>query len=151
MKKKIFGIVLLTVVSLSLVAQKAVTTTGNNVSNDDFSMDYSIGQTAFNVNTNSEYTITPGVIQVFEITTPTLAVENLVEVNLFPNPTNDLVRIKSTLLYTDFKLYDLTGQLIKEGIIRDNVIDVSKVATSTYLLLITDNSGKPRKFKIIKN
>jgi len=152
MKKKICGgVLLMTLLSLPLVAQKAVTTTGNNISNDNFSMDYSVGQIAFNINKNDEHSMISGIIQIFEITIPTLSAENLDKINLFPNPTNNVLRIESIIQYTHFRLYDLTGQLIEEGVINDNTIDVSDIAKSEYILFIRDHSGKPRKFKIIKN
>lgn len=76
-----------------------------------------------------------------------------VSVKVFPNPTHGLV----TLLFSNFvesgyyKLYNMTGQVVSEGIIEStsSTIDLSSYQTGMYMLTLTVN-GKEDTWKIIK-
>lgn len=64
--------------------------------------------------------------------------ENASNVMLYPNPSSEVIRIKSdTLDVLNTKIYSLTGQLILEGRYQSNQdIDVSSLASGLYLVQV---------------
>lgn len=70
-------------------------------------------------------------------------------IQLFPNPTTDIVTIRSDHEITSVEIWDLTGK--KVGFIRDKVIDLTTYAAGIYIIKVTSASGNQSKHKVIKN
>lgn len=69
---------------------------------------------------------------------------------LFPNPSKDIVQIKSDFTISQIDLYNILGQL--EVSLKDqNVVDVSSLASGLYILKITDLEGLTGFSKILKD
>ena len=69
--------------------------------------------------------------------TPTIG-ENKNNLALYPNPSSDLIQIKSdSMEELDVKIYALTGQLVQQGSYQSNQsIDVSSLAKGLYLVQV---------------
>jgi len=80
-------------------------------------------------------------------------IESLIEatyLQTYPNPVNNILYIRTNInKILNYKIYNLQGQNIKEGIIRNDAIDLSKFNNGLYLLKIGDGNKQIIK-KIIK-
>jgi hypothetical protein len=79
---------------------------------------------------------------------------SLTSISLFPNPASDYINIANpnNIELQMVKLYDVTGRLIKTFQMdntTDQRMDVSEIASATYLLLITAENGQLTK-QIVK-
>lgn len=61
------------------------------------------------------------------------------EIKLYPNPTTTILNVSSVSENTTFKVYNLLGQLVINGRISNNSIDVSNISAGAYILELTDN------------
>jgi len=76
-------------------------------------------------------------------------VNNLI---MYPNPTSDYLNLSSLESFNQpkFAIYDMQGRLIKDGAIEGSNINVTTLASGTYILKVSDNNqGKSQRF--IKN
>lgn len=71
------------------------------------------------------------------------------DVIIYPNPVSSILNVKNISLKAKYKMYSASGQLISDGIILNNKIDVSKLINGVYLIDIEDNNQTVRK-KFIK-
>lgn len=70
---------------------------------------------------------------------------------LHPNPVYDKLFIQSSNnVTTTFRITNITGQLIKNGKINENSIDVSKLSSGVYIIELNDEEKSTTK-KFIKN
>ena len=70
------------------------------------------------------------------------------DIQLTPNPTNDFVQVHSTIIHSQFKIYNLTGVLVAKG--RLNVhseIQLEQLDSGIYFIELDDEWV----FKILKN
>jgi hypothetical protein len=69
-------------------------------------------------------------------------------VSIYPNPTNSILNIKNHLdEFNYFKIYNLTGQVVVQGVFTDE-INVSEFARGSYILELFTKT-KSFKTKII--
>jgi Secretion system C-terminal sorting domain len=73
------------------------------------------------------------------------------ELSIFPNPTNGVLKVKNKLLKENYKIYDIRGVLIKEGIFENELetIDISNNLNGIYILKIVNGNSIVNK-KIVK-
>lgn len=73
------------------------------------------------------------------------------ELSIFPNPTNGILKIKNKLLNQNYKIYDIRGVLIKEGIFENELetIDMSNYSNGIYILKTINGNSSVTK-KIVK-
>lgn len=72
-------------------------------------------------------------------------------IEVFPNPTNDYLMIKSTVSLAHFLVYDISGKTVAEGILDpDYLIDLSGRKPGIYFLQLKLTSGQVITKKIIK-
>ncbi|MDR9397603.1 MAG: T9SS type A sorting domain-containing protein [Salibacter sp.] len=69
-------------------------------------------------------------------------VRNDVSVKVFPNPTSNQLRIQSDLKISSFKVLSVTGQVLKAGMLSDQVISVNALNAGVYFLEITTQEGE---------
>ena len=65
------------------------------------------------------------------------------QITLYPNPTQDILNIETQQPIEFVKIYNLQGQLIKEG--SSNNIDVSKLTTGLYFVQVTVEGSRVTK------
>ena len=76
---------------------------------------------------------------------------NSFEFAYYPNPVRDVLNINSQKAVQSVEVYNLTGQrVISESKVNQDQIDVSKLATGTYVFRVTLEGCQVETFKIIK-
>jgi len=88
--------------------------------------------------------------ELWKFTTDNLSVSEpqIIELNLYPNPVNDLLYIKTEQEVTSVILYSITGQLLQTWE-NQNSINLSAYAKGIYLVEVQTPNGK-KTAKIIK-
>jgi len=76
--------------------------------------------------------------------------ENL---KIFPNPSNGIFTVKTTITNSSYKIYNLVGQTIKSGFINngENSINIRNSKDGIYFLMIKSTNGEKIGYKLIKN
>lgn len=74
-----------------------------------------------------------------------------INVNIYPNPTTDLLKISSGTEIIGYEIYDLSGKKML-GLKGSNLvqIDISKLQQNEYILQLITKSGKSKNLKFIK-
>jgi len=146
-------------ISLTSQAQQTIPTSGGNATGSGGSVSYSVGQVVYTTNTGISGSVAQGVQQPFEISVVT-GVEEAKGITLvssvYPNPTNDYIKLKIEnyqLAKLAYQLYDMNGKLIESKKIESNetTIAMKVLVASTYFLKVIDNNNVVKTFKIIKN
>lgn len=158
-KLKLFALLLLGLGISSLKAQEVVPATGGNGSGSGGSISYSIGQVTYETNAGPNGSVLQGVQQPYEISVVTGipdAIGIKLQLNVYPNPTSDLLNLK----VEDFRNKNLSYQLFKADgsqleckniSANETEIYMGNLAHGVYLLKISDGNNEVKTFKIIKN
>ena len=85
----------------------------------------------------------------------TLEINSVFEnnLNIFPNPSNGVFNIKTSLNNSTYKIYNLIGQQVKSGLIYNgsNLIDLRNSIDGIYFITIESKNGEKIGYKLIKN
>jgi len=75
------------------------------------------------------------------------------DLNIFPNPSNGVFTIKSSINNSTYKIYNLIGQHVKSGSINNgsNLIDLRNSTDGVYFITIQTENGEKIGYKLIKN
>jgi len=138
-------------------SQQQPVSSGGNGNSAAGSVSYSIGQIAYQQAIGSGGSIIQGMQQPFEIIA-TLGVENSeiqLEMQVYPNPVSDILNlkiVKISIKNMQFKLYDLSGKLVKSESIKssETQINLQNYQSSTYLLQVLNEAKVLKVFKIVK-
>lgn len=150
---------ILTLLSVSLIAQETTVTAGVEIYGSGGTASISIGQVFFTSFTGETYEINQGVQQPYIITEVTSAgntsVTNL-ELKVFPNPTTDFINIridKTEKVHMSFYLFDAAGRVLQNGEIKaaETEIAMGHLSSAIYFLRIIEEDNEVKTFKIIKN
>ncbi|WP_084426926.1 T9SS type A sorting domain-containing protein [Aequorivita capsosiphonis] len=68
---------------------------------------------------------------------------------IFPNPTNGILNVKSKQPITQVLVYNMLGQLVKTSFDKRQV-DISKAQTGVYFLKIEDANGNSQTFRVLR-
>ena len=99
-----------------------------------------------------------GVQQPYEISVPT-ALENtediLLELSAYPNPTTDVLTLRTgerDIENISYRLFDMNGKLIKAGKLTgpETPVNMQSLAPSVYFIKVIQNDKEIKTFKIIK-
>jgi hypothetical protein len=139
-------------------AQQSANTTGKNVSQNNTTISYSIGEVYYNTTTTLSSVITQGIQQPYEIYLIS-GIGNEKDVQLitaFPNPTSSTIKIVIQDIKIDglnYKLYDLLGKEILSGDITSNQteLDLNNLMPAVYFIKVFRYNSTIKYFKIIKN
>ncbi|MFB6318396.1 T9SS type A sorting domain-containing protein [Saccharicrinis sp. FJH54] len=138
-------------------AQETIVPVGSNATGSGGSASYSIGQMVYKTKSSSDYSLSEGVQQPFEISVLTKnneLLENDIELKVFPNPATDLVTLslkENDIKDLTYKLYNLKGKLLQSKIITGTTnISFKELSPSTYLLKVIVKEEEYMTFKIIK-
>ena len=142
-----------------LQAQEAVSTTGGDATGSGGTIAYSAGQVVYTLNTGTNGSVAQGVQQPYEISIVTgieEAVEIMLIVTAYPNPTSDYLLLKAENdKFKDyyFQLFDLNGKLFQSNKLEgyETEIDMSNLSSGAYFLRIFDQNKEIKTFKIFKN
>lgn len=90
--------------------------------------------------------------QVNSLYSGTLATSDLSNIknniSIYPNPTKDIVVVKSETPITKIELYDFSGKKIKESASKE--MNISSLERGNYLVKITDKEGNTQTKNLIK-
>lgn len=75
---------------------------------------------------------------------------DVINFNMFPNPTSDVLRFNSDEPIVAYKITDITGKLVQSKAIEISEIDVSQLSDNMYFLTVTTESGIKHTEKFIK-
>lgn len=139
-------------------AQQAVSTAGGEATGTGGTVSYTIGQVAYTTNSESEGTVSQGVQQPFEIFAIPSDVDKYginLELSVFPNPTNDFLKLSIKHYMAKkltYQLYDSNGKLIESKKLESSEtnIQMDMLSPSIYYLKVSDNDTEVKTFKIIK-
>ncbi|MDC1179947.1 Omp28-related outer membrane protein [Flavobacteriaceae bacterium] len=85
----------------------------------------------------------------------TLGINSIFEnnLNIFPNPSNGIFTVKTSLNNSTYKIYNLIGQHVKSGLINNgsNSIDLRNSIDGVYFMTIQTENGEKTGYKLIKN
>ena len=74
---------------------------------------------------------------------------NQTDIMIYPNPVSTVLNVKNISKKANYKIYSAAGQLVSNGLILNNKIDVSKLINGVYVIDIDDVNGTAQK-KFIK-
>ena len=115
----------------AIYAQQAIPATGGNATGDGSSVSYSIGQVVFTTSIGGNGSVAQGVQQPYEISVVTGIVEAKdisLEIEVYPNPSTDFVKLKIKNYEVEnlrYQLYDINGSLIKDNKVEGNETSIS--------------------------
>jgi len=135
----------------------SINVTGGDISSEEGSVSFSIGQVYYSSHNGKKNYITEGIQQplIISIIPIDEKEEESFKVAAYPNPVTNYLTIEASTYINrslSYQLMDLNGRLLKEARIGKSgaQVDVSSLSGAIYLLRIKDN-GKPIKtIKIIK-
>lgn len=153
-------LLLLGISQSNLQAQEIIPSSGGNTSGSGGSISYTIGQIAYKNNFGTNYSITEGVQQPYEIlavTTTAKAIDINLSVVAFPNPTSDILMLNIQNIENSklqYQLFNMLGKLLENKRITTNQtkIDMSNLAPAIYFLKViqTPNEFNTQEIKTIK-
>lgn len=155
--KKTILLLLFGSASLLSFSQTNTVASGNDATGSGGSASYTVGQIDYINNSGSNGNVHQGVQQPFEFFKAEAGINenNLLDVSLYPNPTNESVTIEIPTLLNDltYHLYDMTGKLITTGDITDNktLMNMSNYSSGEYHFTILSASQPIESIKIIKH
>lgn len=79
-------------------------------------------------------------------------IENAIDkqVNIFPNPSSNYIKIESINDLRSVTLYSCLGNIIKMEMLNDNMLDVSKLNNGIYFLKLDFSNGSLKKMIIVE-
>lgn len=142
----------------AIMAQKTVPATGGEATGSGGTVSYTVGQVAYQTNSETSGTVSEGVQQPYEIFIT--SIEDVEEVTLsvtaFPNPTTDYLTLsieEYDLSNLSYKMFDMNGRLIQSKEINSNQtkIEMNSLLPATYFIKVFDGNKEIVTYKIIKN
>ena len=85
------------------------------------------------------------------VISPTLGVSavNVQSAQVYPNPAIDLLNITKVSDKATYKIVSMTGQVVAQGKVINNKVQVSQLVKGAYIIAI-DNNGEVSQVKFIK-
>ena len=148
-------IVILITFTFSIKAQENINASGANITSDEGSISYSIGQTVYNTNTGTNGSISEGVQQPYEISVVSGIKEKdiTLSISAYPNPTTDYLTLELIEFEnTNFQLININGKILQNEPIRNSYtrINMSNLINGLYFVKVIQNEIEIKVFKIIK-
>ena len=157
--RKIFPFFFLILTSMCLYGQETTVPTGGEASGAGGTVSYTIGQVLYTTNSSIGNSEAQGVQQPYEIST-VLGLHEQEGISLtcqiYPNPSTTYLVLEVEnydLKDLHYKLYDVSGKLLKSKRIESTTITINMIdyLPSAYLLQVVSESTTIQTFKIIKN
>jgi len=148
-------ILLFSITSVFAFGQEVISSAGTSLSNDEYSIDFTIGEPIIETLDANSKMLTQGYHQ------PTLAIIEVKQIDesfsaaLFPNPATSFLNVELDAFEgVSFELQDVNGKTIKQEGIDKTItsIDVNKLERGIYLLKLVDkNNKKLKSYKFLKH
>ncbi|PLX06333.1 MAG: hypothetical protein C0596_17845 [Marinilabiliales bacterium] len=161
MKRKVLQLLLFAIVPGLLTAQEisksSVNSAGTEYTNENLSINWTLGQTAISTISSDNAIITQGFQQnTYSFTDITSDITSEVNISMYPNPTSDLVYIdinNEDFTHGIIEITDITGRLIDKKEISGSKTQLSlnQYSSEIFLISIKQENRIMRTFKIIKN
>jgi hypothetical protein len=140
-----------------IYSQETIPASGGDAIGPGGSSSYSVGQLFYSSVTETNGSISQGVqqsIEHFVLSNPELTTVNLKAIS-YPNPTTDYIVLALTdadLTNLSYILYDLHGKPVSKGMVTqaNTKIDMRSLASSVYILKVSQNNQELKTFKINK-
>lgn len=71
---------------------------------------------------------------------------NRADLKLFPVPAKETLFVQGDLKNRDYEVFNLNGQVVKQGWLMDEVIDLNELSSGTYILRVGDINQRFVKF-----
>lgn len=139
--------------TINLFSQGVISSQGDSYTDPSASIDFTIGEVVTSTVSNGEKTLTQGFHQT---NWSFVSIENHVpnyEAIIFPNPTDNFLNIKAiSFKNVNYSLFDEMGKLVLNGTLysEKTSLDVSKLHTGLYSLVLNNSENKLKTFNIIK-
>lgn len=148
---RFFSAVCMLMLSSSFVFSQAnITSSGGDASGMGGSASFSVGQIDYSNQANANNNFHEGVQQPFEFFELLALIESDLDIDIYPNPSSDLVNIRLEGLDVKVSLFDLNGKrLIEQSFNSETSISLHEYPAAEYLLQI-EAEGKLSSYKIIK-
>ena len=114
-------------------------------------LSYNVDGTWFSSTINGSVMMRPIVGQAFIPTSVSTPVkQETAELQLYPNPAQDIVYVKSDESFPNCRIYTMHGELIRIADVTNHTIDLSQLKPGNYILTFTDSKGTNISKKINK-
>ena len=159
-KPKIFWILVLLcpfLNSAGVLSQEVIATGGEFNKNNHGSISYTIGEPVIETFSGTTGSITQGFNQTLLLVTTIHEPTGLnYEIDVFPNPAQDFIRVKMNMDYTSnpqYILFDEAGHVVQQNSILQNetVIFLKDLPSARYILTILDHQKELKTVKIVKS
>lgn len=156
--KSVFIVISVFFISTLLFSQEkleVISSAGGDYSDNNISVSWTIGEPVISTLKQGDFVITQGFHQSKYIVTSINETKIVpFEVNVFPNPTTDLINVKinqTDLKGYDIKLFDISGKILYSKNIKsnNNQLDLSQYNAGQYILKVS-NKKSTRSFSIVK-
>lgn len=139
--------------TLAVSAQEVVSTQGDSYSNASANIDFTIGEIVINTRTSGTIELTQGFHQTnwnfvgIQDHSPSF------NATIFPNPTSEVLNIRTSAhKNVSFTVFDTKGNLVLQDKLsgKQTTIQVSKLATGSYSVVLKDHTQNLKTFNLIK-
>ena len=140
-----------------VLSQEVIATGGEFSKNNNGSIGYTIGEPVIETFKGTSGSLTQGFHQTFILVTTINESTGLdYEINVFPNPALDFIRLKMNRDNTSnpqYFLFDGAGHVVQQNRILQNETDIflNDLPSATYILTILDNQKELKTVKIVKS
>lgn len=160
MKRKVLQLLLFAIFPGFLLAQdissSSVNSAGTEYTNENHSLNWTLGQTAIGTISSADAILTQGFQQsTYSFTDISSDITTDVNISMYPNPTDDLVYVE--FINEDFthgiiEITDITGRLINKIEITESKTQLSlnQYSSEIFIINIKEENKNMRTFKIIK-
>ncbi|MCD4768808.1 MAG: T9SS type A sorting domain-containing protein [Bacteroidales bacterium] len=147
--------------SQNSLINRVVASGGDYTAGTNYRLTYTVGDLIVKKMTSANINLTTGFQQTWDLSVGIDDTEELMEVNAFPNPVTDLVRLDiSSAEYREIsvEILSITGTIVKtlkfEGPFNGRIVEInmSEVNPGLYLMRVSSGNGKlNRAIRLIKN
>ena len=139
--------------TLAVSAQEVVSTQGDSYSNASANIDFTIGEIVINTRTSGTIELTQGFHQTnwnfvgIQDHSPSF------NATIFPNPTSEVLNIRTSAhKNVSFTVFDTKGNLVLQDKLtaEQTTIQLSKLATGSYSVVLKDHTQNLKTFNLIK-
>jgi hypothetical protein len=140
-----------------VLSQEVIATGGDFNKNNQGSISYTIGEPVVETIKGTSGSLTQGFNQPLILVTPINEPTGLnYEINVFPNPAQDFIRVKINMDYLSnlqYILFDEAGHIVQQNNIFQNETDIflNDLPSAHYILSIFDNQKDIKSFQIVKS
>ncbi len=71
-------------------------------------------------------------------------------INVYPNPSSGQIKIESEENFVSFKAYDIIGKVCQNGVVTNNIIDISKLIEGTYFIAVYTSRNDMKVIRVEK-